>query len=255
MKNWKSLIYLSLFSFILFACKSDDDDKDNNSICEEWGYGAINGPLNWSNCYSECAGTVQSPIDIQETTQNNSLESLTMSYQPTTIELENNGHTVEQYYNSGSSIIIDGITYQLEQFHFHTPSEHTINGVHYPMEIHLVHEDPQTSNLVVIGILVQEGQENSFLSQFFNDLPKTKDERYSSQNIINIKDALPSNAQYYTYSGSLTTPPCSEIATWFVYQNPIEASSSQITSMHEILGNNNRPVQPLNGRTVYQYNP
>lgn len=254
-KTRVALLYSSLFTlFILSSCKNDENDN-TTSICEEWSYSSINDPLNWGNCYPECSGTAQSPIDIQATATNSNLEPITMFYQDSTIELENNGHTIEQHYNTGSSILIDNVTYQLKQFHFHTPSEHTINGIQYPMEIHLVHQNSETSKLAVIGILFKEGETNSFLDQFFNDLPQTKGESFSSKTLINIKDMFPSDSQYYTYSGSLTTPPCSEIATWFVYQTAIEASSSQITSIHNIMGDNNRPVQPLNNRTVYQYNP
>lgn len=254
MKTPKTMLLVSFFALLLWGCKDDDNETDH-SDCEEWDYSATFGPDFWSDCYSECSGVAQSPVDIYGTVTGTTQQNLAFSYLPSSIDLEYNGRTIEFDYDSGSSISILDKSYELEQFHFHTPSEHTINGVSYPMEIHLVHENHETSALAVISLLVQEGQENAFLSQFFSTLPSEKEEHYVSDSSVNIQNLLPTNPSYYTYSGSLTTPPCSEVVTWLVYKTPIEASPSQIDTMHDILGHNNRPIQPLHGRTVYEYNP
>jgi len=161
----------------------------------------------------------------------------------------NNGHTIQVNYNEGSSIKVDGMTFELKQFHFHGPSEHTINGQYFELEMHLVHQSADGS-LAVVGVLIREGAENPAFAPFSDHLPTKSGEEYSSQDTINADDLLPASRLSYRYSGSLTTPPCSEGVKWLVLTTPIEMSGTQIASFKDIIQNNNRPVQPHNGRDI-----
>ncbi len=249
------ILTLILFSTMcLFnACKNDDDDMAGLS-CEEyhWEYTGEEAPDTWNTCFLDCGGQDQSPVNINvsDTSPDAGLTTLELDYKDVPIEVLNNGHTIEFEHEAGSTFRLNGVDYNLLQFHFHTLSEHTVNGNHFPMEVHLVHQDPATGNLAVIGIFFEEGNENAFLASFDDDLPTAADEHYSSEDLVNATDLLPSDLGYYTYDGSLTTPPCSEVVTWFVLKMPIEASASQIQQMHDILHDNYRPVQDLNGRVI-----
>jgi carbonic anhydrase len=145
-------------------------------------------------------------------------------------------------YYPGSSITFEFTTYQLVQFHFHTSSEHTIDSVGADMEAHFVHKDPATGNLAVIGVMINEGAENEFLKAFLDNLPANKNDTVKSATTFLASDLFPDNLSYFTYPGSLTTPPCSEIVEWIVLQNPIEASHDQIEKMHALMHDNNRPI-------------
>ena len=171
------------------------------------------------------------------------------NYQPINLTVKNNGHTIQVDYPPGSAIVLDGKKYELLQFHFHTPSEHTVDRIALAMEMHLVHQNSE-GNLAVVGVLVKEGEENYFLQQIWEHLPESKGEKEVKGVKINAENLLPSNRDYYSYSGSLTTPPCSEGVSWNVLKMPIEASAEQIEHFMEIYQMNARPVQPLNRRKI-----
>ena len=107
-----------------------------------------------------------------------------------------------------------------------------------------------TGLLVVVSVLFEEGNQADFLEEFSSNLPPNTDQYFTSEDLINIEDLLPNNFEYYTYRGSLTTPPCSQIATWIILKNAVEASEDQIRNIRDIIGNNYRPIQPLNGRII-----
>lgn len=218
----------------------------------DFAYSGANGPEQWSELRAEwilCgAGQEQSPVNIAGAVQSTNPVELMLDYHETPAVLLNNGHTWELEYHEGSSLTLSGQTYELAQFHFHAPSEHAINGQLADMEIHLVHRRADGA-LAVIGILINAGDENAFLAQFWGDFPATEGE-VEEEYDVNIADIFPNNFSYYTYEGSLTTPPCSEIVTWIVMTTPIEASQAQINALKATFGDNARPVQPLNGRTI-----
>lgn len=265
-------------SILAFSCKSEEckHDKDeectehhekdhdcdgkhehgNDTNCEEfhWGYEGDEAPENWGTCFATCSGTSQSPINISNVVEDGELSQLQFTYNEVPITLLNNGHTLQFEYGNGSNLILDGEEYELLQFHFHTGSEHTIDGKQYAMEVHLVHQNKESGNIAVIGVLYKEGAENEFLQKFIENLPKEADDVYKAEDVINAKDLLPADQAYYTYSGSLTTPPCSEIVTWFVMQEPIEASAEQIEKMHSIMHDNFRPIQEVNEREIKAFN-
>lgn len=227
--------------------------------CEgiHWTYEGEEGPDHWSELcidYTPCGGQVQSPIDIAGASDDAALTDIAKTYDATGTEILNNGHTLVFTQDAGSSIVVNGETYNLLQFHFHTVSEHTIDGSHYPMEVHFVHKNEATGKLAVIGVLFEEGAENPLLANFIDHLPTATDSTYSSADSYNPADLLPSDKSYFTYAGSLTTPPCSEIVTWIVMEHPLTASVEQIHKFEELEHENNRPVQPLEGRVIKHFN-
>ncbi len=219
-----------------------------------WGYIGEDGPAHWaelSTDYATCAkGTSQSPISIGFS-QPTQMRPPQFRYRASTLELVNNGHTIQVNVEPGSSLHIDGRKYELKQFHFHTPSEHETFGRQLPMEIHFVHQS-QEGDLAVIGVLARTSyRSNPALDRLWAHLPKKTGETNNAgglrQNPITL---LPMKHDFITYQGSLTTPPCSEGVLWLVMQTPLRVSNRQIEKFTKIIGENARPVQPLNGRTV-----
>jgi carbonic anhydrase len=161
----------------------------------------------------------------------------------------NNGHTFQVDTDKGSSLTLDGKRFDLLQFHFHTPSEHTLDSKSFPLELHLVHQAAD-KNLAVIGILLAEGAPNMVLSKFWDRLPKSPGELDTGQT-IDVRDLLPRNVDdYLTYSGSLTTPPCTESVRWIVLRRPVDVSKSQIATFRAAFPMNARPTQPIGARLI-----
>lgn len=233
--------------------------KSGNSDCS-FDYEGEEGPEYWAGLcgdeWTACNGQSQSPVNINTRTvsNNDDIGEINISYRPTFASIYNNGHTIQFNYRSGSYSSMGGKTYELLQFHFHTGSEHTINDQRYPMEVHLVHRDISTDSLAVIGIIFNEGRSNRLLQKYLNNLPSSKGEYYvNDTSYLNATDFLPDNEEledFYTYKGSLTTPGCAEIVTWFVLKNQISASAEQINKMKNIMKHNYRPVQNLNDRAI-----
>ncbi len=255
MKNFQILtLSLLFFSLVISSCKNDDEETGDFCLDYHWEYQGTTNTDSWSTCYADCGGQTQSPVNITGAVIDEGLSAITTNYESAPIEFTNNGHTLQFNYKTGSTINFSGDDYNLLQFHFHTGSEHTVGGQQFPMEIHLVHEDATTGNLAVIGIFFQEGNENEFLAKFIDNAPSTADETFTSTDSINVAELLPAENAYYTYTGSLTTPPCSEVVTWLVMKTPIEASSGQIEKIQGIIQDNYRPVQALNDRTIKEFN-
>ena len=222
-----------------------------------WSYTGQTGPAHWGDLdskYIMCKlGVNQSPVDIRDKLAVGTvgLPELTVSYGQPQLRVINNGHTIQVNYPIGNSFITVGShRFELLQFHFHTPSEHTKEGFHYPMEMHLVHKDGD-GNLAVIGILFKEGAQNDELQKLIDHLPKDigKEHRFKDVH-IDLTRFFPTQKLFYKYSGSLTTPPCSEGVYWMVFKQPIEASAEQIEAMHALLHDNNRPVQGVHSRHI-----
>jgi carbonic anhydrase len=227
-----------------------------------WSYTEEGGPAGWgklSPVYAACdSGKSQSPVNLLSDVTEHSPDwnidyktsALQIAHTQNEDELINNGHTIQVTPEKGSQISYEGKIYQLKQFHFHTPSEHTINGKHFPMEIHLVHQADDNS-LAVIGVLVMEGKHNSNFDQLIKYLPNVPGEKKTHDSVnIEIGITVPKHLYAYHYIGSLTTPPCSENVQWLVLKNQITMSKEQITAFSSRLKNNNRPVQPLNERKL-----
>lgn len=247
----------ALTPLILLAACGDNDAADETAAVEqqsvEWGYEGAGAPENWGRLntdYAACeTGTRQSPINLTRANETD-LPDPEFNYQSPPQALENLGHTLQVNYEPGSSMTVGDTEYELAQFHFHTPSEHRLEGKEYPSEVHFVHRGPN-DDLAVVGVLIQEGSENAALSNLWRQLPETKGEsRQLTSTQVNAQRLLPQDTEHFLYSGSLTTPPCSEGVTWMVLNEPIEMSAEQISTLRSIIGTSNRPVQPLGDRDL-----
>lgn len=218
-----------------------------------WGYEGHEGPAHWGDLATEYAtcktGKSQSPINITAA-RSARLADIKFRYQPSALDIINNGHTIQVNYAEGSSLDVGGKQYKLLQFHFHSPSEHTVEGKPYDMVAHLVHQAAD-GQLGVIGILMQKGKANAVIDAIWANLPKQAGDHKQAETQINAADLLPASHAYYNYSGSLTTPPCSEGVNWMVLQTPVDISAEQLAAFTNIISNNVRPVQPLHERVVH----
>ena len=220
-----------------------------------WDYSDANGPSHWGDLKPEFApcktGHRQSPIDIRNPKKAD-LAPLRFDYKPSPLHIIDNGHTIMVNYDPGSFLSVGGKKYALKQFHFHRPSEERIDGKSFDMTAHLVHADSE-GKLAVVAILLQQGQDNPFVRELWKDLPNEKDKEEVLDNIqIDVSRLLPSDRGYYTFSGSLTTPPCSEDVTWFVLKHPTTVSAEEIAQFSQLYRNDARPIQPLYGRVVLE---
>ena len=226
-----------------------------------WDYGD-QGPAEWGALcpeFSACdTGRSQSPIDITAAASAPLPEFVT-AYQPAKLcivhhehqaDAVNNGHTVQVNLPDGSALTVDGQTFALLQYHFHSPSEHTLEGQHFPMEMHLVHRSPE-GRLAVIGVFLTEGPRNQAFEPIWANLPLEKGVEVHLAHIeVDVDELLPKDRTTYRYDGSLTTPPCSEGVKWLVLASPVALSAQQIAAFRAVVQGNNRPTQPLNGRRI-----
>lgn len=247
-------------------------------VAPEWNHDPADltrGPLSWAQIdatFEACAaGHSQTPVDVGTTTAAK-LPVLRFHYPRVPLTVENTGHVVEVPIpaDSGATLRVGHDTYQLVQFHFHSPSEHAVRGRYFDMEAHLVHRDA-AGRLAVVGVFLDEGARPNALVDFvIANAPLEADEEHEVDARISAAGILPGPAansgrvsaaigDYVAYGGSLTTPPCSEGVRWMVLEQPGEVSGESVERHHELVselpgydgyGFNNRPVQPLNGRTV-----
>jgi len=193
-------------------------------------------------------GTHQSPINIRTVHQPKVHDGLLVHYQAAPVHISNTHHTIEVDYQSGGTLEVSGRAYELDEFHFHEPSEHQLNGKTYPMEAHLVHRD-QTGHLVVVAVLMELGAETPSMAQIWEQIPSDKQEQVR-EILFNAQDLLPRNLHHYAYDGSLTTPPCTEGVHWIVLKEPISITAAHIQRFVSLVGHNARPVQQLNEREI-----
>ena len=227
-----------------------------SSSTAHWAYEGEEGPSHWGELdpvYELCGkGKNQSPINVASPSEQ-ALANITFHYQPSEVNILNNGHTVQVNYDAGSYVELDDIRYDVVQFHYHVPSEHEIDGKSFPAELHIVHKSAD-GKLAVVGLLLQEGSANAAFDPFLENLPAETSDVKDAGVKINALDFLPAIQTTYRYSGSLTTPPCSEGVSWLVITTPVELSSAQLGKLESLFEGNNRPVQPLNGRSLIEDN-
>jgi carbonic anhydrase len=217
-----------------------------------WDYEGPGGPENWSRLDPQnkvCAiGERQSPIDIKDGIKVD-LEPIKFKYQPSTFRIVDNGHTIQVQVGEGS-ISLTGKTYELVQFHFHRPSEEKVNGQRFDMVVHLVHKSDE-GQLAVVAVLLERGNENPFIQTLWNNMPLEKNMPVAPPTAtVDLNTLLPTSRNYYTYMGSLTTPPCSEGVLWLVMKQPVQVSQDQINIFSRLYRNNARPIQPAGGRLI-----
>ncbi len=228
----------------------EDTENAGTPIDRHWGYEGAEGPEHWVGLgYVECGGAIQSPIDIPGDAFVH-YDDIAFTYAPMQLEIINNGHTIKVVCNESSYITVSGMEFKLLQYHFHAPSEHTSNGNHYDMEMHLVHQSVD-GEYVVIGVMIQKGSENSSYAVIWDHMPSDEGESIKIDGVSTTPaDLLPLNHDYYAYDGSFTTPPCTEGVKWYVLTDPVELSSRQIEQFRAIYDSNNRPLQIANGRLL-----
>lgn len=260
----------TLLLFLLVACMQEQKTSESNTPKEDqpknhlpssssahnWSYQGETGPEHWSELseISECGGNFQSPVNIVKYKKNKKLKPIQFNYKEETIlhSVVNNGHTIQYNFEKGDQLVFEGKTYDLIQFHFHEPAEHTIDGVRYPLAIHLVHKTTK-NELLVIEILAKEGENSEpfdFLESF---LPIKKGEEKVVDEGFDMSLNLPKIKTYYTYVGSLTTPPCTEGVRWIIFKEPILVSLEQVELLKYLMPiRNYREEKPIHGRKIWE---
>ncbi|MCV2366494.1 carbonic anhydrase [Roseateles oligotrophus] len=217
-----------------------------------WGYVGEGAPERWAELDPEnrqCAiGTRQSPIDIREGIRVD-LEKINFDYRPSNFAVLDNGHTVQVNVAPGNALQVMGRRFELLQFHFHRPSEERINGRQYDMVAHLVHKDAD-GKLGVVAVLLERGRDQALIQTIWNNLPLEKGQPLAAPGLLDLNQLLPEDRSYFTYMGSLTTPPCSEGVLWMVMRTPVQLSSNQISIFARLYPMNARPIQAASGRLI-----
>lgn len=221
------------------------------SYAAEWSYTGEHGTEHWGELFATCGeGVNQTPIDINQTTQAD-LAPLHIDYEGKVTELVNNGHTIQANLTGKNTLTVDGQTFELKQFHFHTPSENYLKGKQYPLEAHFVHATDK-GELAVVAVMFDVGpRSNSELTTLLASIPDDG-QKVALKEALNPVDLLPRDREYYRFNGSLTTPPCSEGVRWFAMQEPQTNSKAQTEKLQAVMGNNARPLQPLNARLILE---
>ncbi len=225
-----------------------------NASNAHWSYTGENNPEKWGDIAPEfhaCKyGKYQSPIDITDAFKVNTTQPLQFHYTNKASNVINNGHSIQVNFDDGGFFTLEGVQYKLVQVHFHTPSEFSFNGKHYPMVIHMVHQSKEGQNLVV-AVMFEEGKENPTIKQIWDKMPQKVGETNKIQN-VDVSSLVKDGVAYYRLDGSLTTPPCTEGVIWILPKEQASASKAQIEKFTKTIGTNNRPIQPKNGRVIIE---
>ncbi len=260
--NRKITVFLSVSLIVLCSCTNENksshlDEKEQHEQEQHWSYEGETSPEHWAEIEkdSDCGGMYQSPINIIEKNTVPAKESdhLEVYYSPKTLlsKVENNGHSIEFEFRSGDSIMYKDQMFYLKQIHFHEPSEHKINGLIYPIEAHLVHIS-SSGKITVLSLLGIEGKESQLFELFKSFLPIKNGESKEINQEIDLTKLTLQNKDYFSYSGSLTTPPCTEDVNWIIFKKPIVISLEEVLALKKNMPlNNYRIEQPINGRVVY----
>ena len=227
--------------------KTADKAADKHAT-PHWDYEGEMGPARWVKEFPTCGkGTKQSPLNIKGPFVKQRVD-LAPSYKPGPLTMLNNGHTIQVNIPAGSKLRIDGVAYDLLQFHFHRPSEEQIEGKPMAMVAHFVHKSAD-GKLAVIGVLLKEGNENPNIKTLWSNLPAAEGPPVDVPDVIfNPANLLPRELDFWSYDGSLTTPPCTEGVRFFILRSPVNISKEQVNAFPFKM--NARPVQPQNNREI-----
>jgi carbonic anhydrase len=219
-----------------------------------WSYEGATGPDHWGELspdFKVCQlGMEQTPIDLSSGLKGDA-GSISFDYRAVPMRILNNGHTIQVNADPGCSCTIGDMKYDLVQFHFHHPSEHLLDGKAFDMEAHFVHKS-ETGALAVVGVFFKSGLPNLSLQPIFDSMPASEGENVNANGAFNPATFFPVIHAHFRYTGSLTTPPCSEGLVWTVFREPIEASPEQIAQFAALFPNNARPVQGKNRRFLIE---
>jgi len=227
-------------------------EHNKHAHAAHWSYEGEGAPENWAKIDTKffmCKeGRNQSPINLSGFTEAE-LPPIDFNYHLVSTEILDNGHTEQINVKNGSSITIDGITFDLKQFHFHTPSENNINGESFPLEAHFVHAS-KDGTLAVVAVMFNEGEANAALTELWAQMPEKAGEHHAID-AKHLDALLPKDRDYYRFNGSLTTPPCTEGVRWLVMKNAVTLSKAQIKKFAKIMHlHNNRPIQNTYARII-----
>ncbi len=219
-----------------------------------WEYSGKTGPLNWNRldpAYKVCDGHEQSPIDLRGARLKKALATLEFQYKAGSVTLENNGRTIITHVNPGSYLVAGGVRYELQSFEFHHPSEHAVKGKLTDMDVELLHKGADGKLAVVsVRFAMERGDPNAVMAALWPHLPKTAGATEKVTEFVNAGGFLPADHGYWTYTGSLTAPPCTEGVQWFVLEEPLSMSQVQLHQFESILKMNSRPLQDTHGRRL-----
>ncbi len=220
-----------------------------------WRYAGDTGPAHWASLSAEfvaCSqGKNQSPVDLAGMIDG-SLPPMSLDYRPGGVRVINNGHTIQVDYAPGSTLALAGHRWTLRQFHFHAPSEHQLRGHAYPMEGHFVHAD-EDGNLAVVAVFYELGNTHPGLAEVWRFMPHWGGASYELLDVVDARELLPQQLDYYRFNGSLTTPPCTEGVTWLVNKQRLTLSDDQLRKFQAAIHHpNNRPLQPINARVILE---
>ncbi len=255
--NLSKSLSLALLLTITTSLSANETAKADTIVKEahhatHWGYEDAGAAIHWGDLKPEfhtCKdGVNQSPINLTSFVDAK-LADIPFDYNTSSTEILNNGHSVQVNMASGSTIEVDGIKFELKQFHFHTPSENNINGKSFPLEAHFVHAS-KDGELAVVALMFDEGEENKMLAQLWDKMPMKAGDK-SELKIADVTSIVPSEKDYYRFNGSLTTPPCTEGVRWIVLKKHATVSKAQIEKFAKVMVHpNNRPIQETNARII-----
>jgi carbonic anhydrase len=254
-----STVLLTLLCLAAVPAMAEEPTAKQNRGPKEtphWDYAGAHGPAHWSKldpAFSTCAtGQRQSPINVTGGLQVE-MEPVAFDYKPSRWAVVDNGHTLQVNLPPGNSIIAAGKTYELLQFHFHKPAEERVDGKGFAMVAHLVHKSAD-GKLAVVAVLMQPGAANGLVQSVWNNIPLEKNEPAEAAATMDVSQLLPARREFYTYMGSLTTPPCSEGVTWIVMKEPVQLAAAQVATFGKLYPMNARPIQARKGRTIKETN-
>jgi carbonic anhydrase len=260
LQRWSSMSLHSFYRTVLFASILSLAGLPTVTAAQEthpphWTYEGKEGPEKWGNLdssYAACSnGHAESPINIKDARKTD-LPPLKFDYQSVPLNIVDNGHTIQINYAPGSTLTVGEKIYTLKQFHFHHPSEEHVDGNGFPLVAHLVHADAD-GHLAVVAVLFELGSANPLIDTLWKNIPSEKEKPEDIRSVsIQVRDLLPNDRGYFTYTGSLTTPPCTEGVSWYVLRRYVTISPQQLAAFAKIYPMDARPIQPTNGRDILQ---
>ncbi|XP_020108570.1 alpha carbonic anhydrase 7-like [Ananas comosus] len=257
---------ISLVSLLLSVPFSTSQEVDNE---KEFSYDeeSPKGPQHWGQIHEAWAacgrGRAQSPIDILcgRVQIDPSLGTLQRYYTPSNATLKNRGHDIMlQWEADAGALWIGGTKYDLKQLHWHSPSEHAINGQRYSLEMHMVHQSAD-QKIAVVGILYKTGRSDPFIAGLEPYIKKIANTHEAEEKVgvVDPSSLKRGGRSYYRYMGSLTTPPCTEGVVWTIIKKVRTVSEEQVHLLREAVNDgfemNARPIQKINDRIVSLYQP
>jgi carbonic anhydrase len=220
-----------------------------------WSYLGKNGPLNWGRldpAYRACSqGHEQAPIDIRGAHLNKGLAPLEFHYITGAVTVENTGNLIVVHVNPGSTMTADGVKYELQELTFHRPSETAVKGKLTDMDVEMLHKSADGKMAIVeVRFVMDRDQPNAVMAALWPHLPPRAGAQEKLAEPVNAGGFLPGDRGYWTFMGSLTTPPCTEGVRWFVMEQNLSLSREQVRQFSGMFRMSSRPLQDTHGRKI-----